>query len=232
MRIILAISLTIFVGVIGCVGHSADSLTKVNQCIDCEELIKVLSYFEKEHAQKIVLAEAETDTAQEDEMSFEEFEDNILFATGCRICRPHPLSEDWLKCNALKGAWENLKTEKIQRLVFYSNEEHPENPGIDQQHVAFEVPKDKIPETMKLLGKALDKAWNPKEGIIIIPDKAQSETIRIITDKNKYIIPVGWSSSSIYGDNWKSCRLKNKLLEWGFSGLRWQGEGNPPKCTE
>jgi len=227
--LILSISITL-VGM-GCTEQRTGSISKSNHCADCEELIKLFNNLANEGIKTVVFF-AEDINEPIDGATFEEFKDCILFTAGCRICRPHPLSEEWLKCNSLKGAWENLKAEKIQRFVFYSNVEHPEHPAIDEQHIVFEVPKDKIPETMKLLGEALDKAWDPKEGIIVIPDRAQSETIRIVTDKNKYIIPIGWSSSSVYGDNWKSCRLKNKLLEWGFSSLKWQGEGNPPECTE
>ena len=231
MKNIFVIALVILLVVGGCTEHRTGSISKSNHFADCEELIKLFNNLANEGIKTVVFF-AEDINEPVDEATFEEFEDCILFAAGCRICRPHPLSEEWLKCNSLKGAWENLKAEKIQRFVFYSNVEHPENPGIDEQYIAFEVPKDKIPETMKLLDEALDKAWDPKEGVIVFPDKFQYETIRIVTDNNRYIISVGWSSSSVYGDNWKSCRLKNKLLEWGFSGLKWQGEGNAPECTE
>ncbi len=40
--------------------------------------------------------------------------------------------------------------------------------------------------------------------------------MQIITDKHKFIIPVRWTSRKVYGLEWTSYELKQKLREWGF----------------
>lgn len=204
----------------GC--SSYKSASPLNECINCQKLKDTLKYFrEEEHAESIILAEFKDEYGSKDggEVPWEDFEKIILQSAGCCASSPHPLSKEWEEYNWLDCIREYLEKENIQRIAFYSSGGDIEKPE-DWKGLWAEITKpQKIKEALKLLLVAMDEekdrfAW---WGYVV----GHHNWMQIVTDKHKFIIPIGCGSSEdeeICGLGWSSCKLRKKLTDWGLAG--------------
>ncbi len=135
------------------------------------------------------------------------FEQELLEVAGCYSCRPYPPSKDWTECSRLKEAWKYLDNEKVQKILFCDSDYGDANLSPDNWGGWEIVDQEKINQTLELLRKA-EKGNN--ESIIWMGK------MKIITDKHKFIIPIHWNDKGIYGYEWTSAKLREKLNNWGF----------------
>jgi hypothetical protein len=209
-KLILTI-FTMLVSIGGCNSYKSGSSS--NEFIDCQRLRDILKYFkEKEHAEKVVLAEFNDgyEHSSGGEVPWEDFEKIIIQSTGCCADSPHPLSKEWEEYNWLDCIREYLEKENIQRIAFYGS-------GGNSSWAEITEPQ-KIKEVLKLLLKAMEEEKDrfANEGIVV----GHGDRMQIITDKHKFIIPIGCNSresEAICGLGWSSCKLRKKLTDWGLA---------------
>jgi hypothetical protein len=172
---------------------------------------------------------------------------SVFFIFWQRQTQPfkHCDTVGWKVCTRLKSIQGRLENEEIKKIIFcYGNDEKK----VDDWTIAFEVPQECLNETIALLDKAANQSkiiysMNPwghpalkifKEGTIccgipqikidivtipVITGKGFPEDgMKIITDKEKYLMPISWSShTSIRGVDWASREIPKYLFECGWS---------------
>jgi hypothetical protein len=219
--ILIALASLIIIG--GCryvtINHKSSSFS--NEYIDCQRLKEALKYFkEKEHAEKVVFAEFDDEYEYEagGEIPWEDFEKIIIQSAGCCASSPHHLSKEWEEYEWMDCIWEYIGKETIQRIAFYGHVNDTERPE-DWNGLWAEIAEpQKINEVLKLLREAMEKEKDrfANEGIVI----GHGDRMQIITDKHKFIIPIGCNSQedeAIRGLGWTSCKLRKKLTDWGLA---------------
>jgi hypothetical protein len=209
---------------IGC--NSYKSSSSSDECINCQRLIDTLTYFkEKEHAEKIVLAEFKDEYEHKagSEVPWEDFEKIIIQLAGCCASSPHPLSNEWEEYEWMDCIWEYLGKEIVQRIAFYGhvNDADRERPEDWNGLWAEITERERIKDVLQLLHESTEKEKNrfANEGIVV----GHADRMQIITNKHKFIVPIGCSSQedeAIRGLGWTSYKLRKKLAEWGFSNPR------------
>lgn len=132
-----------------------------------------------------------------------------------------PMSEK--EYRVLECVWENLEEENIQRIDFYQrvrrDKADPLYPSKEWRLWGEIIEPQKINKVLKLLRKALKKGDDRfvKEGFIDEKEKTfKMVQMQIVTDKQKYIIPIFFHREATYGTGWTSYELREKLRRWGF----------------
>jgi hypothetical protein len=214
--------LTIFTMLVligGCSSYKSDSSS--NECINCQKLRDILRYFkEEEHAEKVILAEFKTKYGHEagGEIPWEDFEKIVIQSAGCCASSPHPLTNELKEYDRLDCIREYLEKENIQRIAFYEGIHFRAKPEDWNSPWAEIIEPGKLNELLQLLREAMEKEKNrfANEGIVVGHDN----WMQIITDKHKFIIPIGCNSRRsevIRGIGWTSCKLRKKLTEWSLA---------------
>jgi hypothetical protein len=203
----------------GCSSYKSGSSS--NECIDCQRLRDILKYLkEKEHVEKVVLAEFNDRYEHSDggEAPWEDVEKIIIQSTGCCVSSHHPLSKEWEEYEWLGCIWKYLEKENVQRIAFYEHVHSTTKPEDWGSSWAEITEPREINEALKLIHEAIEKAKDrfANEGIVI----GHGDRMQIVTDKHKFIIPVGCGSredEAIRGLGWTSCKLRIKLTDWGIT---------------
>jgi len=156
-------------------------------------------------------------------MAVSELGEMVFSAVGCCFCKSHPLAKEWMECNRLECIWQYLEKGNVQRIAFYENVMDKDTSKPEDWHSLWAeiVEPKRISETIRLLCKAVKKERNrfANEEIVL----GHYGRMQIITDKHKFIIPIGCGSSqseAICGIGWASYELHERLKEWGFAEPR------------
>ena len=126
----------------------------------------------------------------------------IIVVNGCM--KTNDVSK-WQEHKNLGKIWSKVESENVQKIIFCETDV----PEIDEWFVRFEVPQEAIAKSIQLMGKALEETKAKR-------DVWDIKRIKIVTDKGKYIVPVGWTGQKIYGNDWLSKELRDYLRENGF----------------
>ncbi|MGB8225473.1 MAG: hypothetical protein WCE45_01205, partial [Sedimentisphaerales bacterium] len=123
----------------------------------------------------------------------------------------------WTKLHSPRKIWPALKKENIQKIIFCCAAGYTK---ADEWPVIFEVPKDCLKGTIRLLDKAM---FEQKKIYRIPPDTwGEFSGMKIVTDKGKYLVLAGWSDSkysrnkAIIGSDWASSELREYLKNCGW----------------
>ncbi|MHC4395770.1 MAG: hypothetical protein ACYS1A_08955 [Planctomycetota bacterium] len=121
----------------------------------------------------------------------------------------------WVQSDTLESVWYYLEKEKAQKIGFATKSRI-----VDPPHYLVEITE---PERVKIIMDLLRKAAKESAeremrgenwtGTIILSGMSQ---MIIITDQHKYAIFVSWDEKKIYGMEWVSYELREKLREWGL----------------
>lgn len=216
MKNILIINIVTLLGITGCTGNNR--CVSLGESIECQRLNVLFNNLEKENIQMLVFF-GEDNNEPVDEVTFEEFRETVLHLAGCCTCRTHPSAKEWEKYNRLECIWEYLEKGNIQRIAFYENVMDEDRIKPEDWHNLWAeiVERKRIKEVVKIFCKAMkresDKFAN--EDIVL----GHYDRMQIITDKQKFIIPIGCGSDdskTIRGVGWTSYELRKLLKEWGF----------------
>jgi hypothetical protein len=142
------------------------------------------------------------------------------YLEGCDIWRgPGHISYDtsgWTKLHSPRKIWPALKKENIQKIIFCCAAGYTK---ADEWPVVFEIPRDCLKETIRLLDKAM---LEQKKIYRMIGAWMDFSGMKIITDKGKYLVPAVWSDSkysrnkAIIGSDWASSELREYLSKCGW----------------
>ena len=141
---------------------------------------------------------------------------------GCEVWNPkfgNPYdTSGWTKCHSPREIWLAIKKENIRKIIFCCSASASISKA-DEWPVIFEVPQKCLKGTIKLL----DKAMNEPKKIYRMAYPWQGFTgMKLITDKEKYLIPAEWPHSKlsknkmINGSDWASSELLDYLRKCGF----------------
>lgn len=120
-------------------------------------------------------------------------------------CRRFPPSKDWIECAAIKGAWKYLEKEKVQKIYFcYVG-------NLDLLPDKWRGCEITEPNKIEQILQSVRNAKKDDNG-----SAAWLDRMKIITNKHKFIIPVGISDKNIYGYEWTSPELPKLLQKWGL----------------
>jgi hypothetical protein len=160
----------------------------------------------------------------------------------------------WREYNSLVKLYPRLKREKIESIAFceavtsdtgaIESESFLQEwigdiiprirdaKAVDSWHLLFEVPKENLPECIKLFDKAFENVkpisspWQAIRGFVpVLP----SSKVKIVTDKGKYIFPVetdisGVNRGHVQGREWASSELGEFLYKIGFPSPEYKYE--------
>ena len=162
----------------------------------------------------------------------------IMFLIICSGCATQ-VSQNWRESRSLVKLWPRLQKENIVSIRFYDavnletgtyeNESFIEQkiesirfrerePNVVKSwHMAFEVPKQKLPECINIIDQAMKHAkpnW-------FVSTRVWLGRMLIVTDKRKYIVHVetcitNVEKSYVYGEEWESYELGEFLKKCGF----------------
>jgi len=182
-----------------------------SECIGCERLKHLWKTLESDRIKRVAFY-GEDSNEPIDEGSFEEFKAGILKFAGC--CVSEQLADGWVKYNRLDCIWKNLEKERILKIAFCQPVWHdPKDP--DNWHPWADINEpERIKEIISLMEKAMEKSsdrFANEDAIASITGGMQ-----IVTDKNKFIIPVCAYRFAIRGVGWTSQELMERLEHWGF----------------
>jgi len=134
----------------------------------------------------------------------------LFFIAGC--------ASEWVQSDTLEAVWPYLEKENVQRIAFYEGIDVSAKPEEWNGLWAEIVEPEKINEVLGLLHKAMEKEKSRfADGGSVI---GHADRMQIITDKHKFIIPIGCGSredEAILGLGWTSCKLRKKLTDWGYA---------------
>jgi hypothetical protein len=188
------------------------------ESIECQRLNVLFNNLERENIQMLVFF-GEDSNEPVDEATFEEFRETVLHLAGCCTYRTHPLAKEWAEYNRLECIREYLEKENIQRIAFYDNVMDEDTIKPEDWHSLWAevVEPKRIREVVKIFCKAMKRESDrfSNEEIVI----GHYDRMQIITDKHKFIIPIGCGSNrskAIRGVGWTSYELRKRLKEWGF----------------
>ncbi len=129
-----------------------------------------------------------------------------VYAAARYYCWPYPPSDNWIECLKVKYVQRYLRNEKVKEIAFgMVKDEHNVNSlriwgrGI--------VEPEKIKRVLQLISTA-------KKDINV--SIVWCERMIIITDKHKFVVPIGGGDKAVYGWDWTSKELRKKLWEWGY----------------
>ena len=163
-------------------------------------------------------------------------------------------SQNWKEYRSLVRIWPRLKKEKIESIRFtqpMTAQAGLENETFFQEIVTtfsfrvrkeddinswipgFEVPKENLPECIKIIDKAM-KGTSPSWGLG--GNSIWLGRMLIVTDKGKYIVHVetGISKvarSRVYGEEWTSYELGKFLVQYCFHEHEYQYVVPPKEQT-
>ncbi len=190
-----------------------------SESVECQRMKELWEHISAENP-RIVIPEMETQP--ETEMGWEEFGESLFASAGCCFCKPHPSVQEWQEYNRLECIREYLENERVLAISFYEqvmydDATRPE----DWRPWAKITDAEKVREILRLLFRAMgnEKDRFANEGIVL----SHSDRMQIVTDKHKFIIPIGCNSRGkkvICGIGWESYELRRKLEKWGFGDAK------------
>jgi len=219
------INLAILTLLSGCIGPNPPN--RPAEQIECERLREWLAdrseagSFGQVETVAFLLSRDCNDAVEE--MSFEQFQEQILYEAGCCSCRSHPLSKEWKEYKRLDCIWENLENERVRNIAFARFSRHFEFAPLEERRSpengrpwAEITEPEKIKEILSLLYEAMRKANDrfANEGEVLTV--SFRDQMQIVTDKHKYIIPVYFDKEITFGIGWTSYKLRKKLADWGL----------------
>lgn len=163
-------------------------------------------------------------------------------------------SQNWREYRSLVRIWPRLKKEKIKSIRFtqpMTPQAGLENETLFQEIVTtfsfrvrkeddinswipgFEVPKENLPECIKIIDKAM-KGTSPSRGLG--GNTIWLGRMLIVTDKGKYIVHVETdiskvARSKVYGEEWTSYELGKFLVQYCFPEHEYQYVVPPKEQT-
>jgi hypothetical protein len=114
----------------------------------------------------------------------------VLLILACFGCAKRNSQSSWKRYDTLAELWPQIKSEKILSISTCDN-----GPGsdIDKWYSLGEIPKEQIQDCIKFV---LAEAGSDTNGTANLPlQPTCSPMIKIITDKGKYISPLGFGPS-------------------------------------
>ena len=169
----------------------------------------------------------------------------LLVLVVCLIYRGYERwpSQNWKEYRSLVGIWPRLKREKIEKIsfceasfenrTFYDEMVETFSFRIRDANVvkwwssSYEVPKENLPECLKIIDKAMKNAQRPWWlGGKCYPIWPLSKML-IVTGKGKYIVHVETDISKVagpkvYGEEWRSYELGKFLAKYCCPGLEYE----------
>jgi hypothetical protein len=146
-------------------------------------------------------------------------------------------SQNWKEYRSLVRIWPRLKKGKIESITFCIPTTFETTDSLFQEMVEafgfrtrdtndikswpiiFQVPKENLPECIKIIDKAMKGArpnWVSRKNILWL------QRMLIVTDKGKYIVHdievniTNKGKSEVHGEEWKSYELGEYLKKCGF----------------
>jgi len=136
----------------------------------------------------------------------------------------------WVQSYILVDVWGYLEQEHVRMIAFAKRPDFPDAP---ENLIEITCPV-RIQQIMLILHEALLVAVAEQEKFLEAEEKQRNQEIigtfdifvslsgpqakymKIVTDKHKYAIHVNWTKEVVYGMEWRSYELRERLREWGL----------------
>lgn len=162
-------------------------------------------------------------------------------------------SQNWKEYRSLVKIWPRLKKEKIESIRFCQGESQYNGTFFQEMvttfsfHIidanvvkewplGFEVPKENLPECIKIIDKIMKNAQRPWWLGGKCWRVSPLEKMLIVTDKGKYIFHVVTDISEVagpkvYGEEWMSYELGKFLAKYCFPSIEYKYDLPPKEQT-
>jgi hypothetical protein len=127
-----------------------------------------------------------------------------LYAAARYYCWPYPASDNWIECLKVKYVQRYLRHEKVKEIDF-GMVENEHNVNSLQKFGRGIIEPEKIKRMLQLISTA-KKDMNMASIWL--------ERMIIITDKHKFVIPIGGGDRATYGWDWTSQELSKQFWQW------------------